>query len=203
MRASHNAFGLIFLEQEFYAFRELAHDLRLVRYYGGKTEAHCALTPSRRISCWPLPLEFSRVEKRLGRNAADIEAGSRGRGRGCRRGENSCPIVRGAWRRSNRQGRADDNYVVRVTHSLGLPRERGRGRPPPSPQSASRAGAGRSASDAVKTTSAGGACVLFRLCQAMTPRRAGREKVTDAPASDNNRTHPSQPLKIWPIQLPE
>ncbi len=85
MRAfADNAFDLVLAEEEFDALGELAHHLVLLRHHGGQIELDLALMPSLAKSLSRFMETLAGVQQRLGRDAADIEAGA---AEGCR----ACP----------------------------------------------------------------------------------------------------------------
>ena len=76
-RFAHDAFDLVLLEEELDALGEFADDLRLVRHHGGEIEAHLRLDAELgEFLAGRFVVKFARVQQRLGRNAADVEAGA-------------------------------------------------------------------------------------------------------------------------------
>ena len=75
-RLADDRLGLVLLEQKLDALGEFAHHLVLVRHHGGKIERHLRLDAELGEFLARLLEALAGVQQRLGRDAADIEAGA-------------------------------------------------------------------------------------------------------------------------------
>ena len=76
MRVADDGFGLGFLEQEFHAAGEFAHDLGLVRHHGRQIEFDRGLDAELGKFADGFIVKVAGMQQRLGRDAAYVQAGA-------------------------------------------------------------------------------------------------------------------------------